>query len=148
MPFEFNLTFLWLILAIVLALIELSTTTLVSIWFVVGSLFAFGTSFITDSWLTQTGVFLIVSGICLIISRPLADKWLNRKAVPTNMDRLIGEICIVTEDIKPDRKGRVKTDGLTWMAESEAEIEVGKKAVIRKISGVTLIVEPLNQTSN
>ena len=144
MPFEFNFTFLWLILAVVLAIIELSTTALVSIWFVVGSLFAFGTSFITDSLLVQVVVFLIVSGICLIVSRPLADKWLNRKVVPTNNDRLIGETCIVTEVIKPDRKGRVKTDGLTWMAESDHELTVGQKAVVRKIQGVTLTVEPLN----
>ena len=80
MPFGFNFTFLWLILAVVLAIIELCTTTLVSIWFVVGSLFAFGTSFITDSWLIQVSVFLIVSGVCLLISRPLADKWLNKKS--------------------------------------------------------------------
>ena len=39
MPFGISSTYIWLAVAIALALLEIATTSLVSIWFVVGSLF-------------------------------------------------------------------------------------------------------------
>ena len=74
MPFEFSSTYYWLILAVVLAVVEINTSTLVCIWFVVGSAFAFATSFLTDSVAVQMMVFSLVSGICLAVTRPLAKK--------------------------------------------------------------------------
>ena len=145
MPFEFSSTYYWLILAVVLAVVEINTSTLVCIWFVVGSAFAFATSFLTDSVTVQMMVFSLVSGICLAVTRPLAKKVLGRKPVPTNADMLIGRICIVTEDILPDRKGRVKAEGLNWLAECETPVEKGRKAKVTAIKGATLVVTPVTE---
>ena len=143
MPFGISSTYIWLAVEIALALLEIATTSLVSIWFVVGSLFAFAASFITDSFIAQLVVFSIVSGVALAVTRPLAKKVLGRRPVPTNMDMLIGKICVVTEDIHPDSKGRVKVDGLLWAASSDELLKKGDHAKIRRITGATLEVEPV-----
>ena len=143
MPLSVNITYIWLAIAVLLAVLEISTTTLVCIWFVIGSLFAFGISFITDSVLVQSAVFIAVSAVCLAVTRPLVAKHLNKKAVPTNADMLIGKTATVTQAISPLEKGRVVVDGQSWMAASDVLLEEGQQVVIEKINGVTLTVSPI-----
>lgn len=147
MPFELNITYLWLIAAVLLAILEISTTALVCIWFVIGALAAFAVSFITDSLMAQLVVFAIVSGLSLALTRPLAIKHLAKSTVPTNTDMLIGKTCVVTEDITPGSKGRVTVDGLSWMAQSDIPLKKGDQATIEKITGVTLSVSPITVTN-
>lgn len=149
MPFSISLSFLWLIIAVILSIVEMNTSALVSIWFVVGSVFAFGVSFITSNIFMQLLVFIIVSGLCILISRPLATKMLSRQRTPTNVDRIVGKKGIVEEMIKPDEKGRVKIDGLSWLAQSNEYIDKGEQIIVKEIIGVTLIVESVkNKVSN
>jgi len=136
-------TYCWLILAAVLAVIEINTASLVCIWFVAGSVFAFAASFITESIWVQMAVFSIVSGVCLAVTRPLAAKIMGKKPVATNADRLIGSHCIVTEDILPDEKGRVKADGVFWQAQSDVPLKAGETVEVLSISGATLTVTPV-----
>ena len=136
-----NFTIMWLVLAAVLAIAEMSTTALICIWFVIGSIFAFAVSFITKSFAIQLGIFALVSGVSLILTRPIAAKLLTPKPVSTNTDMLIGKTCEVTEPIGENFKGRVKIDGLTWLAQSDAPVAVGTKCVVQKIVGATLIVK-------
>ena len=143
MPLSVNITYIWLAIAIVLAVLEISTTTLVCIWFVIGSLFAFGISFITDSIIIQSVVFATVSAVSLAVTRPLVAKHLNRHVTPTNADMLIGKTCTVMQSITPQEKGRVMVDGQSWLAASSYNMTAGQQAVIEKISGVTLTVSPI-----
>ena len=78
MPLNVNITYIWLAMAVALGLVEIFTTALVCIWFVIGSLFAFGVSFITDSVILQLLVFVVVSGISLAFTRPMVAKYLNK----------------------------------------------------------------------
>ena len=142
MPLNVNITYVWLAMAVVLGLVEIFTTTLVCIWFVIGSLFAFGVSFITDSVIMQLLIFVVVSGISLVFTRPMVAKYLNKNVIPTNADMLIGKICTVTQPITPQGKGRVTVDGQSWLAASTVTLEPGQQAVIERISGVTLTVAP------
>lgn len=142
MPFEISSTYAWLGLAIALALVEISTVSLVSIWFVIGSLFAFGTSFITDSLVVQTAVFIAVSGVALAFTRPLVKKHIHKNTVPTNADMLIGKTGVVTQPISADNKGRVTVDGQSWLARCDTPLAPGDHVIVDKISGVTLYVSP------
>ena len=148
MPFEISSTYVWLAMAVVLTILEINTTTLVCIWFVIGSLFAFIISFITDSIIAQLVVFIAVSAVSLAVTRPIAIKHLNKKTVPTNADMLIGKTCTVTEDILPQAKGRVAADGLSWLAQSDVPLKKGDQAQILSITGVTLTVSPVTVTNS
>ena len=67
-------------------------------------------------------------------------KKLSRKKVPTNLDRVIGMVGIVTEEITRFKIGEVRVDGKKWSAISEEKIKVGEKVIIEGIDGVKLIV--------
>ena len=143
MPFTIDSTYIWLVFAAGLGILELVTPTIVCLWFIAGSLCAFLVSFLTDSLMIQTVVFAAATGLTLVFTRPLARKIMGRKPVPTNADRLVGKHCTVTEDILPDKKGRVKADGVFWRARSEMPVKAGEIVEITAISGATLTVMPL-----
>ena len=145
MLFGISTTYIWLAVAVLLAILEMCTTSLVSIWFVMGSLFAFGVSYITDSLVVQMVVFIAVSAAALTMTRPFVKKHLHKSTVPTNADMIIGETAVVTQPITPDKKGRVTVDGQSWLAQSDVPLAVGDHVIVEKITGVTVSVSP--QTS-
>jgi len=131
---------MWLGLFIILLIIEVVTTGLVTIWFALGALAAFGASFITDSTVIQTVVFFVVSILTLIFTRPVLNKYIRPKVQDLNLN-LKGKIGIVTKDIEDLKPGEVKVDGKYWTAKSKEKIEKGSKVEILSIEGVKLIVK-------
>ena len=89
---------------------------------------------------------MVVSILLLILTRPLAKKYLNSRTVKTNVDSLVGKTCIVTEDIDNLRaEGQVTIMGQVWTARSVQDDMILKKDTkvrVKAISGVKLIVEP------
>ena len=141
---EKYMPFIWIGFAIVMAVVEASTTQLVSLWFVLGAVAAAISTIFTPSIFVQLVVFLVVSALSLLITRPLVRRFRkNGDKVGTNADRLIGQFDIVTKGIAdPFSVGQVKVLGETWSAQSEiTPIEVGAKVEILEIEGVRLIVE-------
>lgn len=131
----------WIILFIILILIEVCTINLTTIWFALGALLAYITGFITDNLMIQTTVFLVVSVVSLIFTRPIVRKYLVKKPSMTNADMLIGKIGIVTKEISKNTVGEVKIDGKYWSAKGNKKISVGSKVEILSIEGVKLIVK-------
>ncbi len=132
----------WIILFLVLLLIELATVNLVSIWFAVGALGAFATSFFTNSILIQLLIFVVISVISLLITLPIVKKFKSKESiVPTNLDRVIGRQAEVTKEIKPNHYGEVEIFGTTWTAISQETIKIGEKVRVLKMDGVKLIVD-------
>ena len=92
-------TVLWLIALIVFAVGEAITVGLTSVWFAVGALGALiAAGFGAALWL-QVVVFLALSGVTLLLVRPLAKKFLTPRYQATNADRVIGATALVTEEI-------------------------------------------------
>lgn len=131
----------WFFLFITLLLVEFSTVTLVSIWFAVGALCSMFVAFLTDSFLIQLGVFVIVSLITIIVTKPLVKKFKGFNVEATNTDRVIGKIADVTKDISPNNYGEVKIYGVYWTAASDKAIKSGEKVKVKSIDGSKLIVE-------
>ncbi len=134
----------WLVISAVLIVTEILTLGLTTIWFAAGALLAALVAWIGVGIIGQLIIFIIVSVVLLVLTRPLAMKYLNDKTVRTNADSLIGEIAIVTEEIDNIAgKGAAKIQGETWTARStkdEEIIEKGTKVQVIRISGVKLIV--------
>ncbi len=141
---ENYIVFVWLIFAAFMLVCEALTTQLVSIWFVIGGIAAAVTCIFTDNLLIQSSVFIVVSFICLIVTRPLVKKVMKNKKQPTNSDRLIGRVGIVTVDIINQKgEGQVNVDGKIWSAKSidGREIKSGANVRITSIEGVKLLVD-------
>jgi len=140
----------WLILFLVLLVVELSTISLVSIWFAIASLVSFITSYFTSVLWIQLLVFILVSTLSLIFTKKIVKKVTSKEVIKTNLDRVVDSIGVVTEDIKKlsnetKTLGEVKVDGKTWSAISKEEIPKGNLVKVLAIDGVKLIVESIKE---
>lgn len=135
----------WLIVFVALVVFELATVNLVSIWFAVGALASFTVSLFLDDPTVQIGTFVIVSFISLVCTKSVVRKIRKGEPVRTNLDRVIGQIGIVTEDISKLNPGEVKVDGKRWTAISNKKISAGSKVEILSIEGVKLSVKEVKE---
>lgn len=139
-----NYAILWIVAMVALAAVELCTYNMITIWFVVGGAVAFVTSLLGASLGVQLWVFVIVSVLALIVTKPLVSKKLRTDRISTNADRIIGMKAVVTEDITPEKfAGKVKVGGQEWSAvASDGEtISAGNTVTVEKIDGVKLVVK-------
>ena len=134
----------WLVLFIFLVIVELSTVNLVSIWFAVGALVASVVSLFLDNWVIQVAVFGLVSLLILVILKPFMKKFKGQK-VATNLDRVIGQIGIVTEEIQKLVPGEVKVVGRYWTATANKKIKKDAKVKVESIDGVKLVVREVKE---
>lgn len=142
---EQYMPFVWIGFAVLMTVCEAFTSQLVSIWFVVGAVGAAITTLFTPSILIQSLVFLGLSLIALIITRPIVRKIRANKGVTnTNASRLIGMTGVVVTDIKDtEHIGQVKVSGEVWSAKTNSTpIAKDTKVKVLAIEGVKLIVEP------
>lgn len=131
----------WLVLVIVLSFVEIATVSLVSIWFVASGIVAMILSFFIEDTAIITTIFILLGIFLLVISRPIVNKLRSKDNEKTNLDCIIGETAIVTEDIKKNVVGEVKVDGKRWSAVSKEKCLKGDTVKVLKIDGVKLIVE-------
>lgn len=133
---------LWCLMMVFFILMECFTVALVSVWFVFGALAAF----IAAAWYIpfpeQCYLFVGVSVILLVATRPLV-RGLKIQKIPTNADGVVGmEGVVQTKIDNLLGEGRVLVNGLDWAGKSTRgrNIDVGKKVIVDKLEGVTLYV--------
>ena len=136
---------LWLAAVVVLLVIEIATLGLTTIWFAGGALIA-GIAAVTGAGsIVQFVIFLIVSLILLIFTRPVAVKYLNVNRTRTNAESLIGKEAVVTQTVENlKNQGQVIVGGIKWTArtgDNETVIEKDTVVEIERIEGVKLIVK-------
>lgn len=145
---EYAMLIFWIVLLVVLIVIEAVTAQLVTIWFAAGAAAALVAELCgLEQWL-QWIIFIAVSAVALIATRPLVRKITQKTVQPTNADRCIGQIAVVTEDIiNIEGKGQVYVNGITWTARSAdgSEIKKDERVTVEKIEGVKLIVRAENK---
>lgn len=133
----------WVVIFVACLVIEGMAAGLVSIWFAAGALVAGICNLIWPDvvWLQWTA-FLVVSGVSLAATRPLARR-LREKKAPTNADRNIGQEAVLITGITEHETGTVKVNGLVWNAASvdSLPIEKGAAVIVREIQGSKLLVE-------
>lgn len=138
----------WLAVIILAGIVEAAVPALVSIWFIPGGLAGLIVSLLGGKLWLQILLFLIISGLSLLCTRPLVKKIQRSKKTPTNVDALIGRIGVVTEEIQNlFGKGRVEVGGNSWSARGEEQdsvLPVGAQVEVLRIEGVKLIVRRKN----
>ena len=138
----------WLVAFGVLLLVEILTLGLTTIWFAAGALAAFLMAALSLPLMVQIVVFLMVSALLLIFTRPVMTKHLNAKTTKTNAESLVGDkarVLLPVNNIKEE--GQVMVNGMEWTARStKDEVTFQKDEMVRiaGISGVKLIIEKLN----
>jgi len=138
----------WIIIAAFSFIGEMLTAGFFLLWFGIGACAAAILSYFGFSDVIQISVFILISLILLIISRPLAARITKEPSKKAASDRLIGKKGFVTEEILPEKGGLVKIDGDTWRAISKQKIEKNKPVTVERIESVKLVVKLAEDESN
>ena len=136
--------YVWLALAVGLAILEMSTVNLVSIWYVISSIITMIVSLFTDNVVIQVAVFVLGGTLLLLLTKDAIKKILpvNTK---TNIDRIVGMEGIVTEKITKKTSGEVKVDGKHWTAIADETIPVDVTVKILEINSTKLKVKRMEE---
>ena len=135
---------LWVALTIVFVIIEACTVTLLTTWFAIGSAIAAILASLGVGFGWQVAVFFVVSLVLLFTTRPILNKFLNKKT-QTNKDSLIGKKTFTTEEVNNlAETGYVKINGVLWSARSANGDVINENTLVEvtQIQGNKLIVSP------
>ena len=134
-------------------IIEIATVGFFVFWFAIAALITALLSLFIHNIIAQATIFIIISVILILLTKPLTDKITKKDKVATNVNALIGQEGIVIKEINSgsNKIGQVKISGDTWSAVTTNDftnaIPVGSNVKILKIDGVNLIVEPVYSIS-
>ena len=134
----------WLSIVVALAILEIATVNLVSIWFVVSDIIAMITSLFTDNIIIQASIFIIFGIIFMLLTKKIIKKIIPNKE-KTNLDRIIGMTGIVISKITKNKSGEVKVDGKIWTAISNTTINENEPVKILEINSTKLKVEKIKE---
>ncbi len=136
--------YVWVGIAVLAVIAEVSTAALVSVWFIPAALIAAGMALLGLPLWSQILVFLAVSFVCLWLGRMLVHK--RRRDNPpeaTNAEALIGQRCVVTEAINNlEGRGQVQIRGQFWSArtaDDDVTVPADTVVTVEGIEGVKLI---------
>jgi len=135
----------WLIVAAVLGVAELMTTTFALGIIAVGALVAAGVGAADLALPFQLLAFVVASGAGLGFVLPVARRHIKQPPLlKTGPAALVGRSAHVLEEVTGD-SGRVRIGGEVWSARSYDEtlvIPVGHKVDVMQIEGATALVYP------
>jgi membrane protein implicated in regulation of membrane protease activity len=136
---------IWLIVAAVLGVAELLTTTLAFGLIAVAAVAAAVVGAFHLSFALQLVAFAAAAGAGLVFVRPIAIKHIKQPpALRTGVAALVGRSAIVLEEVT-EHGGRVRIDGEEWSSrpyDDSLVIPVGTKVDVMQIKGATVLVYP------
>jgi membrane protein implicated in regulation of membrane protease activity len=136
----------WLLLGLVLLAAEMATPGGFYILFfglaalTVGALA--GLDLLNTAWL-QWLLFSILSVISLFLFRNSLLIWMKvREPAGKDVDSMVGETAVLTDDLPPGGLGKVELRGTTWSARNTGRtvLTKGHRARVERVEGLTLWV--------
>jgi membrane protein implicated in regulation of membrane protease activity len=136
----------WLIVAAVLGVAELLTTTLALGLIAVAAVVAAVVGAFHLSFALQLIAFAVAAGAGLVFVRPIALRHIRQPPqLRTGTAALVGRTAIVLEEVT-DQGGRIRIDGEEWSSRTYVDdspaIPVGAKVDVMQIKGATALVYP------
>jgi len=150
MLFDFgyvSIRWIWVALTIIFSIIEVFTLGLTTVWFAIAALVMVFLSFLPIPLIYQIMIFLAISAVLLIFTRPVALKKFKTGAEKTNVDSLAGMQALVIKKIEEFDKGEIKLNGQIWSARSDdgSVINEGVKCEVLRIEGVHAVVRIIKE---
>ena len=146
---ESYMLWVWLAVFIIAFIVEACTQDLVSIWFSVGALVSLILSIFDNiPYWVEIIVFVVVTAITFVLTRPLAKKVLKNQIRKTNVDEFVGKEVLALKDVTREIPGEVKINDVIYSAvlmPGENKIEANSYCEIVSISGNKLIVKNIKK---
>ncbi|MBR3449080.1 MAG: NfeD family protein [Oscillospiraceae bacterium] len=133
----------WGVIFVITLIAEIASMQLISIWFTVGSVGAFIAAMKGVGFPGQLGIFVAISLVLLLVTRPLLARLRVNQEPRTNADKNIGETAVIIEEVDPALgTGRAKIGGVDWIAVSETGEILPAEAVVivTRVEGAKLFV--------
>jgi membrane protein implicated in regulation of membrane protease activity len=147
---DWTMVVFWAVIFVITLIIELETADLTTIWFCISSVVALVAGIAFANPITQIIIFVALSLVLILATRPLVKNKMRATVIRTNTDRLIGMVAIVTKEIVPNEIGEVKVSNEFWRAVNYdgLSFEVGESISVDSITGIKLVVSKLDGNSN
>jgi len=137
-------TILWLVLIVIFVAVEIATVGLTAIWFAGGAFAGLLVQLMGWNIYWQIIIFVVVSAVLMIFTRPWALKFFKPRLVKTNYETVVGENVCLTETVDNIKgTGTAVYKGQEWTArahETGKIFEAGSIVAVKEIRGVTLYV--------
>lgn len=133
---------IWLAVGIFFLIVELITSSLVSIWFVPSAIITCLLSFIIDSFWIQVAIFVVLSAVFMVVCRKIYNKHIKKPVDDIDQnEKLLGKTATVIEDTN-SITGRILVGDVYWKAVSESgeTFSKGEIVVIKSVNGTTLTI--------
>ena len=135
---------LWIIIAILSLIIDISTSSFLFVWFTIGAIIASILSLMNFSFTIQIITFIITSIVLMVICYPIIKRTI-KKTVPTTStmeEEYIGDEFIIKRDV--ESKATIKYNGIYWTVKSvQGKIEKGSTVKIVGIEGNKLLIKKI-----
>lgn len=123
---------IWGVVFALMVIAELTSLQLVSIWFAAGAAAAFITALFETTMWVQLIIFVLVSLLLLIATRPLLKKIKVRNVQATDISGDIGKTAVIIEEVNNDiDKGRARINGVDWKAVSINDEIIPKGSIVK-----------------
>lgn len=146
MIFGINEMYFWLAVISIGVIVEIATLSLCAIWFAIGGVFALIAASLNLNVTTQMVIFVLFSAVLMVLVRPFWRKFLQVKEEPTNADRIVTQVGVVTSEINNLQEiGEVKVLGQIWTARSADDTIIPAQTTVQVIAikGVKAIVKQI-----
>lgn len=129
------MVWIWLAVTVIAIVVEIITPELVSLWFAIGGIVGIAFSFIPGlPWWGEIIIFAVLSMILLLLLRPVLSKYLKRKSLATNVDRLIGQDIRMITQADFDNLGTAKIGDVVWSVKSENQSSLMADEIVRIVA--------------
>ena len=143
---------IWVVAAVVLVIVEATTTAFVAIYFGFAALVTAMAAVVGLPVALQLVVFGVVSVGSMVLTRPALRQAAGRTTgIRTGVDAMQGRVGVVVRPIAELDPGQVKIGGETWTARSFFDgesIPEGARIEVVRVEGVTALVVPAPSPHN
>ena len=134
---------IWVTVALVAAVIEISIPHFGIIFVAVGAVAAAAAAYLSLGLVPQLALFIVVVGVSFLVIRPRILKGMGAAGVPGRTEALIGREGIVTQDIDSTvGAGRINVEGQDWAARAVSPLAAGTRIKVVRADGIVLEVKP------
>jgi membrane protein implicated in regulation of membrane protease activity len=133
---------IWVLVGVALLVVEIMTPGgLFALFFGVGALVVAGLAAIGAGPVVEWITFPVVSVILLLaLRRRLQERLATTPQAP--IDSLVGQECMLTQDVPAGGEGRAEMRGVPWSARAASGIPLskGQRCKVERVDGVVLYV--------
>lgn len=134
---------IWVTVALVAAVIEISIPHFGIIFVSLGAVAAAAAAYMSLGIIPQLALFIVVVGVSFLVIRPRIVKSMGAAGVPGRTEALIGREGVVTQDIDSSvGAGRVNVEGQDWAARAPSPLPAGTRITVVGADGIVLEVRP------